>query len=885
MVGLAATGGVAAMAAPASAAPAPISTTVLSDSMQSVLSLPHVTHLGALATDRHMTVGVWIPGATSALEAYATEVGTPGSPVYGQTLTPAQVEARFGVSQLVSGEVRHLLEADGLRAEYVSADGEYLELSGSAAQVEQTFKVDLQQVSAGGRTFFANTNGATVPSPVGAVLGLTDLTDMTPAVTQTGCGTVPGQCIGTVYPGTVREPYDLPAGDLGQGQKVAVFGEGDLSHVVASLRANEAATSLDPIGTGALSKPAQPQVPVREVLVGDPQGPNADTAGQDEWDLDSQSITDMAPDLSELDFYFGADLTDQAIAGTYSAWVNDANGPAIGNSSFGGCEALEELSGGVPTLDALLAGAVAEGRTMFSSTGDGGAGCQFLANAGQPGVVGANSPSTSRFAVAVGGTELDTTATTAGAQAQPPTRALEIGWHNGGGGYSEFDGMLPGQQAVVAPNATAVPTPLRASTCTTDAGPGTCREVPDVAALSGDLANDSVDIVECTTASSTGCGELQGAGTSVSSPLWAGMWSLVRAAHPTSANACTSPVGDADAAKADLGFAQADLYDLAAKDDSAFFDVGGTTNSAPSSNYYYTTLPKGTPSDATGFDLVTGLGSPDLGKIVADLDCGTSAVPAYTPVPAGSVTSYGGSSNPTQSCPSGYVATDPQNDVVPAADPDAPGVDLKDASVTANATSVTFTVDTYGTPVPAADDAFAVLFSYAGQIYGVDVDPQGLAGYGEVSTSGAAPPAGVLQRLFYLGPVAVPAVGTVAFAPTYLGALTGTVATATAPAHYTITLPFTTFDTDAAGVPGYQPLDATSTFAQVEVLSGHEPAFAATAAQQVSSDTLNFPCGAAVFTVGPLADLPDSKLPAGMVGVGVLTAGYVLVRVRRHRRS
>src|SRR5207244_12576464 len=78
----------------------------------------------------------------------------------------------------------------------------------------------------------------------------------------------------------------------------------------------------------------------------------------------------------------------------------------------------------------------------------------------------------------------------------------------------------------------------------------TCRGTPDVAAQSGDIASNGYGIV------AAGETAYPGGGTSLSSPLWMGMWSRIQAAAPAGG----------------LGFADETFYKVPSSD---FFDVGG----------------------------------------------------------------------------------------------------------------------------------------------------------------------------------------------------------------------------------------------------------------------------------------------------------------------
>ena len=238
-----------------------------------------------------------MPGDTAGILAEANAAQNKKSAEFGKTFTPEQLEARFGVSRIASSAAQKSLEADGLKASYVARDDSYVLLSGTAAQVEATFRTSLHSYSADGRTWFANTSGAKVPGVVDAVLGLTNLGNMQTADAEDTCdvaGAPTGMCMGTTLFPSYWGAYDMPntglTGNLGQGQKIAIFGEGDVNTPYSDLRKFETAATVE-----GLTKPVLPTVPVREVLVNDPQIASVDNAGTDEWDLDSQSSTGVSP--------------------------------------------------------------------------------------------------------------------------------------------------------------------------------------------------------------------------------------------------------------------------------------------------------------------------------------------------------------------------------------------------------------------------------------------------------------------------------------------------------------------------------------------------------------------------------------------------------------
>ena len=174
--------------------------------------------------------------------------------------------------------------------------------SGTRRAVEAAFGTPLNTYTAAGRSFYANTAAPTVPASLGIsdVLGLNNFNRLhTPRVQATGSATT------SAVPTTGRVPktgllsikdlwsiYDAPSTNLGNGQSMAIFGWGVTDPVVPDLRTFEAEWGL-------------PGVPVTVKYYGDTSTP--DTSGDGatgEWELDTQSSTGMAPNVTSETLYF-----------------------------------------------------------------------------------------------------------------------------------------------------------------------------------------------------------------------------------------------------------------------------------------------------------------------------------------------------------------------------------------------------------------------------------------------------------------------------------------------------------------------------------------------------------------------------------------------------
>jgi hypothetical protein len=244
---------------------------------------------------------------------------------------------------------------------------------------------------------------------------------------------------------------------------------------------------------------------------------------------------------------------------------------------------LTDLLGGV-SFAATLRGVSVEslswgsgefsGENSFDSvftTPPGHNGITFVVSSGDSSVV--EYPSSSTNVLAVGGTTLNVTST--------GTYVSETGWSGSGVGFSAFE---PGQSFQTAA--------LKASGLRTNA-----RATPDVAWDAN--PNTGVSVFD----SVGGLGWVQVGGTSVGAPSWSGLIAI-------------ADQGLALAGKGSISNAQTDLYQLPSSD---FHDI--TSGSTPFH------------SAGSGFDLVTGLGSPKANLLIPALVAATGGSSVVTTTP------------------------------------------------------------------------------------------------------------------------------------------------------------------------------------------------------------------------------------------------------------
>ncbi|HZT93169.1 MAG TPA: S53 family peptidase [Gaiellaceae bacterium] len=621
LLALAAVGCAALFGAGSSAHAGSGATTTLSNDVVHNLSL--ATLNGSLPASQPVTVGVFLSNPNQAAEdAYVKQLYDPSSPNYGNYLDPDTFNTEFGVPASNFQATQSWLQGQGLTVTSIDGATDYMLATGSAGQIEAAFGTQLNNYTASGRSFYANTAAPTVPASLGIsdVLGLNSFNRLHIPQVQPATGTtinttetVPSGSVPKTGELSIRDLwsiYDAPSTNMGNGQSMAIFGWGVTDPVIPDLRSFEAEWGL-------------PGVPITVKRYGDTSTP--DTSGDGattEWELDTQASTGMAPNVTSETLYFAHHNSDTDALAAFAGWVNDKHGPLQGSASFGECENVGNANavfadGMEVPGDKILEQAAAEGRTLFSSTGDTGSSCPVIgipvlgstngvASEAYPGL---NWPSASPWAVAVGGTDLTGDGNT------PEHRFAETAWEFTGGGNSTSEPAGSYQQGVASTNCTFDP---NGNPYLPTSAP-LCRSTPDVAAISGDVATgNGLEINDDNGPDS------QGAGTSLSSPLWLGVWARIQAAAKSNKG---------------LGFANYEIYKLA--------------KSSGGRDFYDVTVGDNQPYPATpGYDNTTGWGTPEISQIMQDLT--GRLTPTHNTTPAAIVTS------PSTTC--GSLFTDPAGD-------------------------------------------------------------------------------------------------------------------------------------------------------------------------------------------------------------------------------
>jgi subtilase family serine protease len=571
------------------------------------------------------------PRGGDAAARYALAASTPGNRLYGKFLTPRQFNARYAPSTSTVAAVKQWLASQGFKVASVPGNRRYVEATGTVGKAARAFHTSFAQYKVQGKTLRANSRPLVVPRSLKAVEGVIGL-DQSMALGHSHA-TAPagfrnaGPCSdywgqktvssnppldGTNLPAT---PQDwAPCGYAGAqlqgayGMTAASGTTGGSGVTIAIIDAYASPTILKDANEYFTRHglPAfEPGQFRQHVSPGTYRRPENRAQYPQEWSgeetLDVEAAHTMAPGANIL--YVGSPNNYQDMDAAMN-WIVSRHAADIVTNSYGFAgEALPR--GYIKPFNDILVQAAAEGISEFFSSGDSGD--------ETGGVSGATPtpdwPASSPWVTAVGGTSLGVGETN--------NRLWELGWETGretltgtadspswsepkymygsGGGTSRLFAQPSWQKGFSDDIST------------------THRVVPDVSAL-GDPTTGMLVGQTQAFPDGTYYDEYRIGGTSLSSPLYAGMFALVvqKAGH-------------------DFGLANPALYGAqTASNDTASNDILPPSDADPtgavrpdfrnyvdpSDGYVYSVRLFDYDSPLTihvraGYDDVTGIGSPN----------------------------------------------------------------------------------------------------------------------------------------------------------------------------------------------------------------------------------------------------------------------------------
>jgi subtilase family serine protease len=392
------------------------------------------TKVADVAAGSQITFRVYLRTRDEAgAEALALSVSSPTSSAYGHYLSTSQVRSQFAPTSAQVNSVRGWLGSAGFGIDSVPSNNAFIEVTGSAAQVDKAFNVQLGDYSVKGSTLRAPNTDLSVPASVASdvvgVLGVDQAENLmkpmldagTPAVVPPPagfrnarpCSAFYGQKIDTTdpkfqgktlsyapcgyVPSQLRGAYGIDgavkAGVNGRGTTVAIvdaFGSPTLfSDAARYAHLNDPA---HPLLASQFTQQVATPTPGEE----DPS--QCDAAGwYGEQSLDVEAVHAMAPGAHIL-FVGGADCQDLTLDDSLNSIVAAHSANLVSNS-YG--DLGEDLPADeIQAFHQIAVQAALEGIGLYFSSGDSG---DEAANIGQPEPdFSASDP----FVTAVGGTSL-----------------------------------------------------------------------------------------------------------------------------------------------------------------------------------------------------------------------------------------------------------------------------------------------------------------------------------------------------------------------------------------------------------------------------------------------------------------------------------------------
>ncbi len=444
--------------------------------------------------------------AADALRARAAQLaaGNASAPY----LSREEFAARHGADAADLAAVRAFATAQGLVVVLEHAARRTVVLSGTVAQFNAAFNVQLQRMQHDSCSYRGRTGSIELPSSldgiIEAVLGL----DSRPQAAAHFRVRPAASAATSFTPPQVASLYGFPA-STGLGQCVALIELG------GGFRPADLDTYFNGLGVNSPTVTAVSVDHAQNSPTGDASGPDGEVM------LDIEVVGAIVPQAT-IAVYF-APNTDAGFLDAITTAIHDtSNKPSIISISWGGPES-SWTSQAMTAMDDAFQAAATLGVTVCIASGDNGS-----SDGVTDGSDHADFPASSPFALACGGTSLKATSSAISA---------EVVWNDGagggasGGGVSAFFATPTWQAALSAVTTQGTRAPL------------TKRGVPDVA---GDADPETgYDVRVDSTATVIG-------GTSAVAPLWAALITRINQLSGTTAGLINPKLYQAPTALRDI---------------------------------------------------------------------------------------------------------------------------------------------------------------------------------------------------------------------------------------------------------------------------------------------------------------------------------------------
>ncbi len=554
--------------------------TLLSGHSVSFIQQAHLVQATSFNQQLNLSIGLKLRNS-SDLDSLLSAIYNPNSSQYHQYLTPNQFNQLFSPTPDQVQQVVSYLQSQGMTVTSVAPNNLLIDATATVAQVTQAFNVQINTYQVGNHTFYANTGSPSVPTSISQLItsisGLDNSVTYHPLYRRLNKHNL-------IHSANLAAPSGFGPKDLSGAynatplQNAGILGDNQ-TVALFELDGYQLSDVQQYFQTYGLATPT-----ISNVLVDNFNG--ASGQGAIEVELDMEVVGAIAPHANQI-VYEGPNTT-QGLNDTYNQIVHD-NKAHVVSISWGLCEAYSGAAE-LQTLDTIFKQGAAQGIAFFAASGDSGA-----YDCGD-GNLGVDSPAGDPYITGVGGTNLQLNAGAYGSESvwsNPNDTQRSPNGAGGGGGVSSTFTHPSWQTGSGVQNGN--------------------REVPDVSAD----ADPATGYATYCTVTNSGCpstGWITVGGTSAAAPLWAGSMTLI--------NQYLQAQG-----KAVVGYANPALYGLfnTQQQSPAFHDV------TSGNNLHY--------AATTGYDMASGIGSPDVTNIAHDLaSSGSGITPTPTPTSAPSPT-------------------------------------------------------------------------------------------------------------------------------------------------------------------------------------------------------------------------------------------------------
>jgi subtilase family serine protease len=509
----------------------------------------HLRPIGRLETATPLDIVIGLPLRNpESLAARLREIYDPESKDFCRYVTPGQFMETFGPTEREYQTLVRFARANKLAVVMRHPNRTLLHVRASVADIERVFHVHLSlyQHPTENRTFYAPDVEPSLELNL-QVLHITGLDnfevprsplkDVTPLKEPVQPVPNVGSAPGGQYTGRDFRPAYAPGVSLlGKGQAVGLLQfDGYYPNDITAYEANA----------------GLPNVPLQNVFLDGFTGtPSTSGFGNVETSLDIEMVIAMAPGVSKVVIY-GVPVSATAMVDALNEMANPTQGEPLPHQLSTSWAIVYNAS-----IYQLFQQMAMQGQSFFAFSGDNGAYTAYTMTAGDTLPF---PPGDYTYVTSVGGTVLSTS----GPAGQ---WVSESAWPSGGGGPSPWFSIPPWQQGV---------------SMTVNQGSTTMRDCPDVSMVATNI------LVFAGNGSQFGV-----AGTSASTPLWAGFTALINEAAAANGR---PPVGFINPAIYAIG--RGSSYT------SSFHDITTGSNAHAGTGGKYNAVP--------GYDLATGWGTPN----------------------------------------------------------------------------------------------------------------------------------------------------------------------------------------------------------------------------------------------------------------------------------